>query len=294
MSKSDPWKQPLAAPAVLLNLGQELWLKTAGLKGRLAPEIASSLGTISSGRGGRCQELQGCMPEIEFPPNIINPSADCRHRIVEALRDYCRSLLATSELRSRGALQTTARRKLDELGLRTHLWCLNRAVTRAFIEYEQLCREASPSAQQSTAIQQTRLLQLFLSACIEEVDKTLEAFLACFLRARVYEAFKNNKRILDAKINSNIAPALLCLLVQGSMPRREFEIFTGLSPESAAIEVAKLEKLGIMRHSSFQSGWVVPRLPSWFLVCIMPHLDEPLVKVHQEQVRGKGHLPPEA
>lgn len=292
MSKSDPWKQPLAGPAELLNLGQELWLKTAGLKGRLAPEIASSLRTISSGTGGRWQELQRCMPEIELSPNIINPSADSRHRIVEALRDYCRSLLAASELSSHGALQATARRELDGLGLRTHLWCLNRAVTRAVTEYEQLCREASPLAQQSTALQQTQFLHLLLSACIEEVDKTLEAFLPSFLRARVYEAF-NNKRILDAKINGRVAPALLCLLVQGSMPRREFEMFTGLSPESAAIEVAKLEKLGIMRHSSFRSGWVVPRLPSWFLACIKPHVDESLVEAPQEQVRGKGHLPPE-
>nr|WP_314576496.1 hypothetical protein [uncultured Pseudomonas sp.] len=257
-------KQPFAAPATLLDLGQELWLKTARLKGRLAPETALSLSATSNVMEVGWQEFQGCMKELEFAPGIIHPGADRRHRIVEALENYSRSLLACSEPNSCSALLTITRHKLDELGLRTNLWSLDRAAKRAGLEYEQLAREDHPIARQ------IQFLQIFLRVCIEEVDRILEAFFPSLLRARVYEAFKTNKRILDAKMNSGIAPALLCLLVQGSMPLKEFEMFTGLSSESAGIEVAKLEKLGILRCSPCRSGWVIPWLPHWFVACILP------------------------
>lgn len=98
---------------------------------------------------------------------------------------------------------------------------LNRAKTRAIVEYEKLFRADSSLAQQGSADQELQLLQLLLSACI-----TLEAFLPSVLRNRVFEKFRSNERILEAKVGKGVAPALICLIVQGSLPQSAFEMFT--------------------------------------------------------------------
>lgn len=273
-------EQPSAGtvtPARLLLLGQELWLKTAGLQGRLAPETASSLSIALIQLEPDCSIPPAPLPQIKFSPSVISTESDYRHRTDEALRDYCRSLSATAEADPSASSQTAARQKLDELGLRTNLWSLNRAMTRAIVEYEKLSSADSSLAQQSSAHQEHLFLQLVLSACIEEVSLTLDAFLPAVLRSRLFKAFQSNERILDANIDKAVAPALLCLMTQGSMPQSEFEMFTGLPSETARIEVAKLERLGILAVSIAKPGFLEPRLPGWLAACLLPHLKESLV-----------------
>jgi hypothetical protein len=264
-------------PARLLLLGEELWLKAAGLEGRLAPETASSLSIALIEMGAHCPQTPPPLPQIKFSPSVINRESDYRHRIVEALRDYCRSLLNTVEADPSASSQTPARQKLDELDLRTNLWSLDRAMTRAIVEYEKLSRADSSLAQQSSADQELEFLQLLLSACVYEVSLTLDAFLPAVLRARVFNAFESNERILDARVDKDIAPALLCLIVQGSMPRSEFEMFTGLHSETAKIEVAKLKALGILAVSKVKPGCFVPALSSWLAAGLLPQLEELLL-----------------
>ncbi|UZJ58005.1 hypothetical protein OKW98_15395 [Pseudomonas sp. KU26590] len=273
-------EQPSAVtvtPARLLLLGEELWLKTAGLTGRLAPETASSLSVALIQLEPDCPKTPAHLPQIEFSPCVINRESDYRHRTVEALRDYCRSLLNTVEADPSASCPTAPRQKLDELGLRTNLWSLNRATTRAIVEYAKLSRADSSLAQPSTAHRELQFLQLLLSACIDEVSLTLDAFLPAVLRTRLFKAFESNERILDAKVHRGVPPALLCLIVQGSMPQHEFEMFVGLNSESSKIEVVKLKALGILAVSKAKRGWVEPALPGWLAACLLPQLEELLL-----------------
>lgn len=261
--------------ARLLVLGQELWLKTAGLTTRLAPETASSLSVALLQLDSYRPPSSTPLPQIEFSQTVISRESAFRHRTVEALREYFRSLLNTVEADPSASTQTAARQKLDELGLRTNLWSLNRAMTRSIFEYEKLSRADCSLTQQGSADQELQFLQLLLSACIDEVSLTLDAFLPAVLRTRLFKAFESNERILDAKGHRGVPPALLCLLIQGSLPEEEFEMFTGLDPETAKIESAKLEALGILAVSKSKPGCLEPRLPGWLTACLLPHLLTP-------------------
>ncbi|MDC6378966.1 hypothetical protein BW687_002100 [Pseudomonas graminis] len=209
-------------------------------------------------------------PQIKFSASVVSRESAYRHRTVEALRDYCRSF--TNIEQASPSPQTAARQKLDELGLRTNLWSLHRAMTRATAGYERLSRADYSLAQQRSSDQELQFLQLLLSACLDEVSLTLDAFLPSTLRTRVFKAFLGNERILEANIDKAVAPALLCLIVQGYLPQSEFEIFIGLNSERAKIEIAKLEQLGILAASKAKPGHLEPGLPGWFTVCLLPHL----------------------
>lgn len=268
-------------PARLILLGEELWRKTAGLQGRLAPETTSSLSMALIQLEQYCPKPAARLPQIKFSPSVISTEPDYRHRTVEALRDYCRSLLNTVEANPSASSQTATRQKLDELGLRTNLWSLDRALTRAIVGYEKLSRADSSLAQQRSAEQELEFLQLLLSACIDEVSLTLDAFLPAVLRTRVFKAFESNGRFLEAEVHRAVGPALLCLIVQGSMPQNEFEMFVGLNSESSKIEVVKLKALGILAVSNAKRGWVEPALPGWLAVCLIPHLQTPSGSLRQ-------------
>lgn len=198
-------------PARLLLLGQELWLRTAGLTSRLAPETASCLSTALIQLEADRPQTPPHLPQIEFSQSVISRGSAYRHRTVEALRDHCRSLTKIEQ--ASPSSQTAARQKLDELGLRTNLWSLNRAMTRAIVGYEKLSRADSSLAQQNPAHQEVQFLQFLLYACIDEASLTLDAFLPSVLRTRLFRAFESNERILGAKVHRAAAPALLCLIL---------------------------------------------------------------------------------
>lgn len=165
-------------------------MKAAGLKGRLPLETALSLSRALKEVEVHCPEISTTLPQIKFSPSVFSKESDYRHRTVEALRDYCRSLLNTVKADPSASCPTAARLKLDELGLRTNLSSLNRAMTRAIVEYEKVSRPDSSLAQQNSADQELQFLQLVLSACIDEVSRTLYAFPPADLRRRLFKAFE--------------------------------------------------------------------------------------------------------
>ncbi len=222
--------------------------------------------------GAHCPQTPALPPQIKFSPSVISTESGYRHRTVEALRDYCRSLSATAEADPSASCPTAAQLKLDELGLRTNLWSLNRAMTRAIVGYEKLSQADSSLAQQRSADQELQFLQLLLRACIDEVSLTLDAFLPAVLRTRLFKAFESNERILDAKVHRGVPPALLCLILQGSLPQSEFEMVTGLDSELAVTEMGKLEAIGILAVSKSKPGCLEPGLPGWLAACLLPHL----------------------
>jgi hypothetical protein len=70
------------------------------------------------------------------------------------------------------------------------------------------------SGTQATAYEELRTLEIMLSACIYQVDHTLEPFQPSVLRERVFKTCQCNQQILETKINRKTAPAVLCLVVQ--------------------------------------------------------------------------------
>lgn len=106
---------------------------------------------------------------------------------------------------------------------------------------ESLCRIRSLphsfSGKLATAYEELRILEIMLSAYIYQVDRTLEPFQSSVLSERVFKAFQCNEQIIETKINRKNAPAMLCLVVQGSLPCGEFKTFTGLPSAEAKREV---------------------------------------------------------
>jgi hypothetical protein len=171
-------------PAPLLDLADVLARKAAGLSGRLAPETAACLRKLFLDRDAEyVGSLEG-LPPIEFGPNFIN-DVDYRHRIVEALRQHCKSRLTTTAPEIVAPSAMTTKQKLTDLGLKPDLWLLGKATHVALAKFKHDMRTTPSSTNPAPAGNEFRLLEVMLSACIYQVDCTLEAFLPSVLRERI-------------------------------------------------------------------------------------------------------------
>jgi hypothetical protein len=260
-------------PAPLLDLADVLARKAAGLSGRLAPETAACLRKLFIDRDAEYVESLEGLPPIEFGPNFIDHDVDYRHRIVEALRQHCRGVLTATSLGIVVPLELTTEQSLAELGLKPDLWLLGKATHEALAKLKHDVLPTPSSTEPASACNELWLLEMMLSACIYQVNCTLEAFLPSVLRERIHKAFLCDKQILETKIKKESVPAVLCVFVQGSLPHGEFEMFTGLPSAEARLEVSKLENLGILAFSKLKPESLVPCLPPWLGAHLLPHLD---------------------
>ncbi|MND34969.1 hypothetical protein D3C76_688570 [compost metagenome] len=67
-----------------------------------------------------------------------------------------------------------------------------------------------------------------------------------------------------------VAPPLLALLIQGSLPKTEFEMFTGLDAKLAGEQVRK--RITAELIAQVQLDVLEPRLPMWFASGLMLNL----------------------
>jgi NDP-sugar pyrophosphorylase family protein len=67
-------------------------------------------------------------------------------------------------------------------------------------------------------------------------------------------------------------PALLALLIQGSLPRIEFVTFTGLPREAASDQLNRLLNLGIVVIPPSNLQRLEVGLPAWFAHDLLPDL----------------------
>lgn len=260
-------------PAPLLDLTDVLARKAAGLSGRLAPETAACLRKLFMDRDAEyVGSLEG-LPPIEFGPNFIDHDVDYRHRIVEALRQHCRGVLTATSLGIVVPPELTTEQSLAELGLKPDLWLLGKATHEALAKLKHDVLTTPSSTEPASACNELWLLEMMLSACIYQVNCTLEAFLPSVLRERIHKAFRCDKQILGTKMKKETIPAVLCVFVQGSLPYGEFEMFTSLPSAQAKLEVSKLENLGILAFSKLKPESLVPCLPPWLGAHLLPHLD---------------------
>jgi hypothetical protein len=116
------------------------------------------------------------------------------------------------------------------------------------------------------------IIEFTLDVCHDQVDYMTAALDREKMRERVIRAFKTKERLLDAGVRSDTAPAVLALLLQGSLPRAEFKVFSGLPPRGATDELTRLIKLGVVRSPTPKSRTVEPSLPAWFAQEIFPDL----------------------
>jgi hypothetical protein len=115
-------------------------------------------------------------------------------------------------------------------------------------------------------------IEFMLDVCHDQVDYMTAALDTTKLRERIIRSFKTNERILNIKIRPESAPAIIALITQGSLPRSEIKIFTGLTPRPAIDELSALIKLGLVESQTPKSRIVTPGLPTWFAQDIFPDL----------------------
>jgi hypothetical protein len=158
-----------------------------------------------------------------------------------------------------------------QLGLRPDLWSLSRGLARKHEEYQyfiglddRVGEDALPNGGQTTRDVMVGFIDFILRVCHEEVDYIGTAFFRQNLRKRVLETFRTSQQILGAGVKAQTAPAVLALLIQGSLPEVEFMTFTGLFPEAASGELNRLKYLGVVTNSQNLAGRVEPGLPRWF------------------------------
>lgn len=133
-------------------------------------------------------------------------------------------------------------------------------------------KDGLESAQKRTSGEQLAFIDFMLDVCREEVDYMSFALSRRQLREQVLQCFKKSERISSFGISPEIAPAIIALLIQGSLPRNEFKAFTGIQSEEVGDELSKLESLGILVTSKHKLDSVEPRLPAWFAHEILPIL----------------------
>jgi hypothetical protein len=88
----------------------------------------------------------------------------------------------------------------------------------------------------------------------------------------VIRAFRYNEKLQQQGIRPESASAIVALISQGSLPRNEIKIFTGLTPRPAIDELSRLIKVGLVESRTPKSRIVTPGLPAWFAQDIFPDL----------------------
>ncbi|MNO90380.1 hypothetical protein D3C76_818880 [compost metagenome] len=168
-----------------------------------------------------------------------------------------------------------------QIGLHPHLWSLPRGIARKREEYHAALglTGGTQGRQPSGGFQRTDkallgFIAFMLDVCHEEVDYMTATLNRRKLRESVTNAFNTNSRLTEAGIRAEIAPAFLALLIQGAVPRSEFNTFTGLQSEAASNQVARLINIGLVVSPPSDLLTLEIALPDWFVRELLPDLHE--------------------
>ncbi|PAU61073.1 cell filamentation protein Fic [Pseudomonas indica] len=169
--------------------------------------------------------------------------------------------------------------QLFQLGLRPHLWSLSRGLARRHEDYYRVLAMADRPREgdldgrgQMSQRHYFAFIEFMLDVCHDQVDYMTAALNRRRMHERLIRAFKNNERILELGIRPESGPAVAALLLQGSMPRSDFKVFTGLSARPAIDELSRLIRAGIVVSPTPKSRTIEPGLPAWFAAEIFPDL----------------------
>jgi Fic family protein len=205
---------------------------------------------------------------------------DPRRRIIAALANHHRLAFVHPFLDGNGRVsRMITHLQLAQIGLQPDLWSLSRGLARRHQEYYSVLAKADRPREgdldgrgQLSQKHYFNFIEFMLDVCHDQVDYMTAALNREKMRERVIRAFKTKERLLDAGVRPDTAPAVLALLLQGSLPRSEFKLFTGLQPRGAIDELTRLIKLGVVLSPTPKSRTVEPGLPAWFAQEIFPEL----------------------
>ncbi len=278
-------------PSILARAGV-LVTKTAFLAGLLAPETAACLSRlliasdasysrIIAGPDTEPKILKAAL-DLASKQSTLGEISELRRRIVAALAHHYRLLQTQPFSDGNGVVaRMIVQRHLAQLGLHPHLWSLSRGIARRHEEYHaalgmtghtqeiQLAGGVRRSDKASLTI-----IEFMLDVCLEEVDYITAALSRSKLRESVTHAFSTNSRLTEAGIRTKIAPAFLALLIQGALPRTEFEAFTGLQRDIANDQLNRLIDVGVVVSSPSNLLILEVALPAWFAKELLPDLRE--------------------
>ena len=281
---------PNSIPSSALARADELVRKTAFLAGMVAPETAACFSNLlkvtnahySSVIDGEPSESNVLKPAfiLEHHQNAFGDIPEHRRRVVAVLCQHYQLLHRRTQRDGIGAFaRALIFEHFAQLGLQPHLWSLSRGLGRRLGEYQSatamnnpLDKEGFEGAQQLVGGGQLAFIDLMLVVCHEEVGYMTAALNRHRLRESVNSAYRRNLRLKKAGIGPETMPAYLALLIQGTLPRTEFEIFTGLPSEAASDQLSKLINVGIVVSPPANLHRLEVGLPVWFAQDIFPDL----------------------
>ncbi len=205
---------------------------------------------------------------------------DPRRRLIAALAYHHRLAWVHPFLDGNGRVaRMMTHLQLVQIGLQPYLWSLSRGLARRHEEYYRALALADRPREgdldgrgQMSQKHYFAFIDFMLDVCHDQVDYMTSALDRTKLRNRVLRAFMTNEKLLDAGIRPESGPAVVALLMQGSLPRNEFKTFTGLPPRASIDELTRLTKAGIVVSPTPKARTLEPGLPTWFAQDIFPDL----------------------
>jgi Fic family protein len=205
---------------------------------------------------------------------------DSRRQLISALANHHRLAWVHPFVDGNGRVsRMITHLQLVFLGLEPTLWSLSRGLALRHEDYYHMLSMADRPREgdldgrgQMSQKRYFEFIEFMLDVCHDQVDYMTAALDTTKLRERIIRSFKTNERILNIKIRPESAPAIIALITQGSLPRSEIKIFTGLTPRPAIDELSALIKLGLVESQTPKSRIVTPGLPTWFAQDIFPDL----------------------
>lgn len=286
MNASNP-ALPDSIPPSMLASADLLVTKSAFLAGMVAPETAASLSRLLMETDARFSMIiDGYHTEPEALKNALNSAnqqsrlekvPELRRRIVAALAHLFHLLQTQTFPDGKGAVaRVIIHEHLAQLGLHPHLWSLARGLACRYEEYHALApthctRVSDPTGGVEPSGRSTlSFIEFMLEVCHQEVDYMTAALNTSRLREAVMHVFRTHSRLTEAGIRPETAPAFLALLIQGALPRTEFETFTGLQPSEACDQLIKLINIGLAAKSASKPHMLQIGVPIWFARDIFP------------------------
>lgn len=290
---ADQWLIPPlldSIPPSILAKADVLVTKTAFLAGLLAPETAACLSRqlkVSDAEFSRIIDGHNTdLAVLEDANNLASTQStlaeitELRRRIIAALAHHYHLVQTQPLSHGNGAVaRLIVHMHFAQLGLHPQLWSLSRGIARRHEEYHAALgiTDGTQERQLTGGFQRTgtallSFIAFMLDVCHEEVDYMTAALNRRKLRESITNAFNTNSRLTEAGIRAEIAPAFLALLIQGALPRSEFNTFTGLQSEAASNQVGRLINIGLVVSPPYDLLTLEIALPDWFVRELLPDL----------------------
>jgi len=288
---TEHWLRPIiptSIPTSTLARADELVRKTAFLAGQVAPETAACLSELLKITNAHYTSLIDGNPSepeslgrdfgLEQYQSTFGHISELRRRIVAVLCLHYQRLQRRTHHDGIGAFaRALTFEHFALLGLHPHLWSLSRGLARTLDEYqsatamnEPIGKDGLEGGQKRTGGGQLAFIDFMLDVCHEEVDYVTSALSRRSLRESITHAYRTSSHLKESGIRPETMPALLSLLIQGSLPRTEFVTFTGLPREAANDQLNRLLNLGIVVSTPSNHQRLEVGLPVWFAQDLLP------------------------